>query len=216
MAGSGRTRWLHAGYESTMRGELQNANVSISYRSYRSDRDPWRKRSVGELCGQWYDPDFGVESRLVHRGLRRSRNADISRPAIPVVGRRLERGPCVRRVGNVFRRHCQQHFQTVGRRRRIRRRRCRCRACGGRWRDRPEKRQGRRFVVEWPAGRIDSQRRPERDGNFASLSCIDDVAASRIRPSQTRRRRRAGQPPATEKLVLASDLIARYCGRRTR
>ncbi len=39
-----------------------------------------------------------------------SRNADISRPAIPVVGRRLERGPCVRRVGNVFRRHCQQHF----------------------------------------------------------------------------------------------------------
>jgi hypothetical protein len=60
-------------------------------------------------------------------------------------------------VGNPFCRHRQQHFLPSGRRGRIRGRRCgRC-TWGRSGHDRAQKREGRRPVVEWSTGRIDSQ-----------------------------------------------------------
>jgi hypothetical protein len=50
------------------------------------------------------------EQGLVPWRLRRGRNAYISLPAIPVIDRRAERGPRVRRISNAFCWHCQQHF----------------------------------------------------------------------------------------------------------
>jgi hypothetical protein len=109
---------------------------------------------------------------LVHRRERRMGHADLSRTAIPVVGRRRRRWPSLRSVADDLGWPGHQHSQAVGRRRSLCRRRGRRR--GGDWRtvDPTCQRQGRRLAIGRPTNRLDCKSRHERACNCAAVKAV--------------------------------------------
>src|ERR1700731_4896950 len=122
----------------------------------------WFEHFIRGLCRQRHCPHFGGEGRLVHRRERRMGHADLSRTAIPVVGRRRRRWPRLRSVADDLGWQGHQHSQAVGRRRSLCRGRGRRR--GGDWRtvDPTCQRQGRRLAIRRPTNRLDFKSRTER------------------------------------------------------
>jgi hypothetical protein len=111
---------------------------------------------------------------------------------------RPERRARVRRIRNPFCRHRQQHFLPGASGGGIWGRRCgRC-GWGRSGHDRAQKREGRRPGPEWQRGRIDSQPRPERDGNFAALSSLRDSKRATVFRQP---RIRGARAPRSRKLV---------------
>ena len=120
--------------------------------------------------------NLGDKGRMVHRRIRGKRHAGVSRPAISVGDRRVERRFRVRWVANTFVRPSEPHQQPLGCRRGLRGGWCRC--CGRPWsaRDCNDQRKRCRLGTHRAAGRIDAERRFEWLGNLAAVTSGGSVA----------------------------------------